>query len=144
MLAHNEIGHLSAVIGGGEVLCDTQSGGIEEGGRLLDRCQLAAGAAVQQRGGGEESAGVEEDLVTGVVGGDDDGVHQCGRGAARVVITADLRVAQRLPCPCARRDDLDPAGDVGEGHHHQSFSGPGVLVQAGVVVRFEHDGQFRG
>src|SRR5204862_409471 len=40
------------------------------------------------------------------------------------------------------RDDFDAAGDVGQCDEQEPVPGPGVLVQAGVLVRLEYHLQF--
>ncbi len=99
-------------------------------GADLIRSSRLAGAAHQPRRR-DESAGVEEELVAGVVGGNDDGV-----GGGR-----DAR--DRFTPPAARGGGLDAAGDIGQRDDQQAVLRPRVVIQGGVLVGLEYHPQFR-
>ena len=113
------------------MLCDGDVFGVKERRRGFDLLEVLIAGAPHQPRRRLESAGVEEELVAGVVGADDDGV-----GGVR-------DAGHRRALPAARSDDLDAAGHVGQCHHQQSVAGPRVVVQRSVLVRLEHHTQFR-
>ena len=100
------------------MLCHGEVFGVEERRRGLDLVQLAVAGAAQQPRRRVESAGVQEELVAGVVGGDDHGVGGGGNAG------------HRLALPVARRDDLDAAGHVGQRHDQQPVASPRVVSTA--------------
>jgi hypothetical protein len=77
---------------------------------------------VQQSRRCVETAGIEEDFVAVVVSTGDDGVGVGGH------------VGHRATLPATRRDDLDAAGHVGQRDDDESVTGPGEVVQAGVLI----------